>query len=101
VFGWLRRRSAEEKGKRRLLIAMARAEEALIDAHVTNVLNVQEAVGPELTFDKVLQLYLDSMERDEMRAAVVARRAMAGRAAVERIGEAGRAPRVRRRRAGG
>jgi hypothetical protein len=45
VLGWLRRRKLGESGRRRLLIALARAEEELIETHVANAVDVIESVG--------------------------------------------------------
>jgi len=77
VLGWFRRRRMSEAGRRRLLIALARAEEELVETHVRNALDVFEAVGEELPLDDALELYLDSMDVAEPRASIVGRRVMA------------------------
>lgn len=63
--------------RRRLVIALARAEEELVETHVRNALDVFEAVGNELPMDEALELYLDSMDVPDPRAAIVGRRVMA------------------------
>lgn len=74
---WLRRRKLSEAGRRRLLIALARAEEELLDAHVRNALDVFDAVGEELSLARALEIYLESTEVGEPRGAIIARRVMA------------------------
>jgi hypothetical protein len=77
VLGWLRRRRMSEGGRRRLVIALARAEEELVETHVRNALEVFEAVGEEMPLDHALELYLDTMDVVEPRASIVGRRVMA------------------------
>jgi len=77
VFGWLRRRRLSEKTRRKLLVALARADEALIETHVQNALDVIKAVGDEVPLERALDLYLDALEPNETRAAIVARRVLA------------------------
>jgi len=77
VLGWLRRRGLSEPGKRRLVIALARAEEQLTEVHVRNALDLFEAVGDDLPLDRALEIYLDAVDLVEPRASIVARRVMA------------------------
>jgi hypothetical protein len=77
MFGWLRRRRLSEGGQRRLLIALARAEENLLDTHVRNALGVFEAVGDELPVDRALAAYLEAADPGEQRSLLIARRVMA------------------------
>ena len=93
MLGWLRRRRMSEAARRRMVIAMARAEEELVETHVRNALDLFEAVGEEIPMDQALETYLDAMDVTEPRASIVARRVMA------RL-EAG-APRSRRSRRDG
>jgi hypothetical protein len=76
---WLRRRRLSEAGERRLLIAMARAEDELLRAHVQNAIEVMEAVGNELPMGRALELYLDEMEIDEPQSTIIAQRVLARR----------------------
>jgi hypothetical protein len=77
VLRWFRRRRLSEAGRRRLVIALARAEEKLVQTHVSNVLDVYEAVGEDLPLGFVLDLYLDALDPGEPSASIVARRVLA------------------------
>lgn len=78
MLGWLRRRlRRDDAGRKRLVIALARAEEALIETHVENVLDIFEAVGDDIPLDRLLDIYLDAMEPREPRATIIARRVLA------------------------
>jgi hypothetical protein len=77
VLRWFRRRRLSEGGRRRLAFALARAEEALIEAHVRNVLDVYDAIGEEASVSGVAALYLDAMEVAEPQASIIARRVLA------------------------
>jgi hypothetical protein len=78
VLGWLRRRRMSDGGRRRLLVALARAEEDLIETHVRNALNVIETVGDELPIGRTLDIYMEAFDPGEPRASIVARRVLAG-----------------------
>ena len=77
VFDWLKRRRLSEERRRRLLVSLAKAEEAVVEAHVRNALDVIAAVGDELPLDRVLELYLDTLEPGEGRGEIIARRVLA------------------------
>lgn len=77
MLSWLRRRRLSKSGERRLLIALARADEQLLDTHVRNALGVLEAVGDELPIKRALLLYFDAVEPPEPQASIIARRVMA------------------------
>jgi hypothetical protein len=77
VFSWLKRQRMDEGARRRLLIALARAEEELIETHVQNALDVVEAVGDSLSIGRALELYLEALEPEEPRATIVAKRVLA------------------------
>jgi hypothetical protein len=66
-----------EAGRRRLAIALARAEETVVDVHVRNVLDVFAAVGDEMPLAHVVDVYLDAMDPPEPRASIIARRVLA------------------------
>ncbi|MGH7506421.1 MAG: hypothetical protein ACRELX_12250 [Longimicrobiales bacterium] len=74
---WFRRRRLSEAGRRRFLIALARAEETLVETHARNVLEVYDAVGEELPLETVLELYLGAVDPGEPQSAIIARRVMA------------------------
>jgi hypothetical protein len=77
VFGWFRRRRLNDDARRRLVIALARAEDELIETHVQNALDVITAVGDALPLDKVLDVYLEAMEPGATRSTLIARRVLA------------------------
>lgn len=76
---WLRRRRyrLSRAGERRLLIALARAEEKLVKTHVQNALEVMDAVGDELSPGRALELYLDGLDVDEPQSTIIAQRVLA------------------------
>lgn len=76
MFDWMKRRKLSDEGRRRLLVAMAKSEEAIVETHVRNALDVIMAIGDELPLDRVLELYLDALEPGEGRAEVIARRVL-------------------------
>ena len=76
MFDWLKRRRLSEDTRRRLLVSLAKAEEAVVDTHVRNVLDVVAAVGGELPLDRVLELYVDAMDVGNGRSEIIARRVL-------------------------
>ena len=76
VFDFFKRRKLSEEGEKRLVVSLARAEEAIIEAHVECALDVIEAVGDELPIDRVLEVYLEALEENPQRAEIVARRVL-------------------------
>ena len=76
MFDWMKRRKLSNDGRRRLLVAIAKAEEAILETHVRNALDVIVAVGDDLPLDRVLELYLDALEPGEGRTEVIARRVL-------------------------
>jgi hypothetical protein len=78
MLGWLRkRRRMAAVAERRLLVALARAEEELVRTHVQNALDVMDAVGGDMSPGRALDLYLDEMEVDEPQATIIAQRVRA------------------------
>ena len=78
VMGWLKgRRRLTDAADRRLLIALARAEEEIVRTHVQNALEVIDAVAGEMTMGRALELYLDEADLDEPQSTIVARRVLA------------------------
>ena len=76
VLEFFRRRKLSGVGEKRLVVALARAEETIIEAHVECALEVIEALGEEMPIDRVLELYLDSLEDNPRRAEIIARRVL-------------------------
>ena len=77
MFDWLRRRKLSTEAKRKLLIAAARAEEALVETHVRNVLELVHMLGDEVDVDRGLELYMEMLPMDEHIAATVTNRVLA------------------------
>jgi hypothetical protein len=76
AFGFFRRKRLSDDGQQRLAVALARAEETLVDTHVENALDVIEAVGDELPLERVLEVYLEALESNPQRAEIIARRVL-------------------------
>lgn len=78
MLGWLtKRRRLSAAAERRLMIALARAEEEVIRTHAQNALDVMDSVAGEMSPGRALQLYLDELEVDEPEATIVAKRVKA------------------------
>jgi hypothetical protein len=77
MFDWLRRRRLSNEAKRKLLIAAARAEEAIVETHVANVLDLLESLREEVDVDRALELYMEMLPMDENVAATVTNRVLA------------------------
>lgn len=77
MLDWFRRRRITGPGRRRLLIALARAEEELLETHVQNALDVFDAVADDLSLDRALAVYFDAVALDEAQATTVARMVIA------------------------
>lgn len=76
IFNLFKRRKLNDAAEQRLVVALARAEEKLIQAHVDNALDVIATMGDEIPLDRVLELYLDALEDNSRRAEIVARRVL-------------------------
>lgn len=77
MFDWLRRRRLSTEAKRKLLIAAARSEEAIVETHVANVLELLDLLEGEIDVDRGLELYLQMLPMDEHVAATVTNRVLA------------------------
>src|SRR5436305_3864665 len=84
MFGFLRRffperifkRKLEPAAERRLRLAQARAEEAIIRAHVDNALMFVDTLAEDLTFDRAIETYIREMAIPEPLASTVATRTL-------------------------
>jgi hypothetical protein len=76
VLDFFRRRRLSDDGSKRLSVALARAEKAIIEAHVENALDVIEAVGDEMSLERALEVYLEALEENDQRAEIIARRVL-------------------------
>lgn len=84
MIGFLRRffpetifsRKLEPAAERRLRLAQARAEEAIIRAHVDNALMFVDTLAEDLTFDRAIDSYIREMAIPEPLASTVATRTL-------------------------
>jgi hypothetical protein len=70
------RRKLEPAAERRLRLAQARAEEAIVRAHVDNALMFVDTLAEDLTFDRAIETYIREMAIPEPLASVVATRTL-------------------------
>ena len=77
MFNWLRRRRLSATARKRLLLVAARAEEAIVETHVANVVDLLEAVGDEVDLDRGLELYAEMMSLDDALVTTVTNRVLA------------------------
>jgi hypothetical protein len=76
IFDFFKRRRLSDESQKRLVIALARAEETIVETHVDSALDVIEAVGDEMPIDRVLEVYLEALEANPQRAEIIARRVL-------------------------
>lgn len=77
MFNWLRGRRLSAEAKRKLLIAQARSEEAIIETHVDNVMELLGMLAGEMDVDRALEEYAAMMPMEETIAATVTNRVLA------------------------
>lgn len=78
MFNWLfRKRRLSSEARRKLLIVAARSEEAIIETHVANVLDLLRTLQSEIDLDRGIELYLEMMGLPEPLSAVVTNRILA------------------------
>jgi len=77
MFNWLLRRRLSGETRRKLLIAAARSEEAIVDTHVANALELLEDLGDDVDLDRALELYLEMMGLVEPVSITVTNRVLA------------------------
>lgn len=69
-------RKLSAEAEQRLRIAQARAEEALVKAHVDNALHFVDALKPDVAFERALDIYIREMGVPDPLASVIATRAL-------------------------
>lgn len=74
MFNWIRRKRLSPEARRKLLLLSARAEEALIETHVTNLLDLLHTLGEEVDLDRGIELYAEMVSLDEAIAGSVTNR---------------------------
>ncbi|MGH7458823.1 MAG: hypothetical protein ACREKN_07070 [Longimicrobiaceae bacterium] len=77
MFNWVRRRRLGKDARRKLLIALARAEETLVETHVDNVFELMDLLGGEIDLNRGIELYVEAMSLQESLASTVANRVLA------------------------
>jgi glutamate mutase epsilon subunit len=70
------RRKLEPAAERRLRLAQARAEEAIIRAHVDNALMFVDTLAEDMSFDRAIDTYVREMAIPEPLASTVATRTL-------------------------
>ncbi len=70
------RRKMEPAAERRLRLALARAEEAIVRSHVDNALMFVDVLAEDLTFDRAIDAYVREMAVPEPLASTVATRTL-------------------------
>lgn len=76
MFNWLRRRRLSAEARRKLLLLAARAEEALIETHANNLLDLLRTLGDEVDLDRGIELYAEMVSLDESIANSVTNRVL-------------------------
>jgi hypothetical protein len=77
LLNWLRRKRLSAEARKKLLIVTARAEEALVETHVMNLLNLLEALGDEIDLNRGIELYVENLGLEETLASTVTNRLLA------------------------
>jgi hypothetical protein len=77
MFNWLRRKRLSPDARKRLLLVAARAEEALVETHVSNLLDLMDTLGEEADFDRAIEIYTGMIALEESRASAVTNRLLA------------------------
>jgi hypothetical protein len=69
-------RGLDEAAERRMRLAQARAEEALVEAHVRNALMFIDTLAEDMSFDRAIDTYVRVLAVPEPLASVVATRVL-------------------------
>jgi hypothetical protein len=77
MFNWLRRRRLSAGARKRMLLVQARAEEAIVETHVSNIIDLLVSLGEEVDLDRGIDLYVEMMSLDETLTATVTNRLLA------------------------
>jgi len=70
------KRKLEPAAERRLRLALARAEEAIVRTHVDNALMFVDVLAEDMTFDRAIDAYVREMAIPEPLASTVATRTL-------------------------
>jgi hypothetical protein len=77
MFNWLRGRRLSKEARKKLLVMQARAEEAIIETHVENVMELVDMLDGEIDAERALEEYQEMLPMDEVTAAAVTNRVLA------------------------
>lgn len=77
MFNWLRGRRLSKEARKKLLVMQARAEEAIIETHVENVMELVDLLQGEIDAERALEEYQEMMPMDDVIAAAVTNRVLA------------------------
>lgn len=77
MFNWLRGRRLSKEARKKLLVMQARAEEAIIETHVENVMELVDLLQGEVDAERALEEYQELMPMDDVIAAAVTNRVLA------------------------
>lgn len=77
MFNWIRRRRLSGDTRKRLLLVAARAEEAIVETHVNNLLDLLETLDDEIELDRAIDIYAEMVSLEESRAPTVTNRLLA------------------------
>lgn len=77
MFNWIRRRRLSGDTRKRLLLVAARAEEAIVETHVGNLLDLLDTLGDEIELDRVIDIYAEMVSLEEARMSTVTNRLLA------------------------
>jgi hypothetical protein len=77
MFNWIRRRRLSGDTRKRLLLVAARAEEAIVETHVNNLLDLLETLDDEIELDRAIEIYAEMVSLEESRAPTVTNRLLA------------------------
>ena len=77
MLNWLRRRRLSDETRRKLLLATARAEEAVIETHVKHALEMLDTLGDEVDPERGIEMYVELLGLGETLGGAVGTRALA------------------------
>lgn len=77
MFNWIRRRRLSQDTRKRLLLVAARAEEAIVETHVNNLLDLLETLDDEIELDRAIDIYAEMVSLEESRTPTVTNRLLA------------------------
>jgi hypothetical protein len=77
MFNWLRRRRLSAEAQKKLLLLAARSEEAIVETHVSNLLDLIDTLGEEVDLNRAIEIYAEMMSLDDTLATTVNNRLLA------------------------